>query len=193
MRFLSKASIVLASAAVVLVIVASIGPVSSAVGLVGWGYFWAWLLVVLPLTLWCWVLPFTFGMDAFHSLYQASLGSFDTGNGEWVRADGRRIAAVIVMMIGFFISAQLVLTIVLSWPIDSYLGAVEAGDLLGVVIWGIGAYLIQFLLFSIVTPLAMALFMVAAKMIANEAATHLAIQYKGFVAGIYPFMTWVYR
>jgi hypothetical protein len=193
MRFLFKASVALASAAVLLVIVAAIGPVSSAVGLLGWGYFWAWLLVILPLTLWCWVFPFTFGMDAFNTLYQASLGTFDPNDGEWVRADGRRIATVIVMMIGFFISAQLILSIVLSWPINSYLLAVEAGDVLGVILWGLGAYLIQFLLFSIVTPLAMAIFMVIAKTIANEAASNLAIQYKGFVVGIYPFMTWVYR
>jgi hypothetical protein len=132
-------------------------------------------------------------MDAFNTLYQASLAPFDPNNEEWVRADGRRIAAVIVMMIGFFISAQLVLSIVLGWPINSYIEALQGGDVLGVILWGIGAYLIQFLLFSIVPPLAMALFMVIAKTIANEAASNLAIQYKGFVVGIYPFMTWVYR
>jgi hypothetical protein len=156
----------------------------------GAGYFWAWLLVTLPITMRYWILPLTFGRWAFRAIHAAryvpSTDPLDEGP-----ADGRRIAAVLIMMLGFFVSTQVSLHFIIQGPMNDFLEKASLGDAGGAALLAVWLFVLQQLTFTFIFPFTMAIFMVIAKALAHNAATFIAIEYRGYVRGGYPFMTWV--
>lgn len=190
MRFLSTASLITAFGLCALYIAVSLPIVLNDAGHLGAGYFWAWLVVTLPITLRFWVLPFTFGQKAFSAIHAARFISIDPAEGE-ARADKSRIGAVFTMLVGFIVSSQLILHFIIEPVMNDYLDKAASGDVWGSIIWGAWLYALQQLTFLFVFPFGMAPFMVAAKSLANNAATALAHAFRGYITGGLPFMRWV--
>lgn len=191
MRFLSRTSLFLAFASCVFYFTASLPLVNQDAAHFGPGYFWAWLLVTLPITLRFWVLPFDFGHKAFKKIYVAQFvapeGLDDEGP-----ANGRRIGAVFIMLAAFITSCQVVLHFVLGPMMNDFLDKASRGDSWGAAIMAVILYIVQQLTFTFIFPFIMAPFMVAAKSLANNATRAIAYDFRGYITGAYPFMNWVF-
>lgn len=158
----------------------------------GSGFVWAWLLVTLPITLRFWCFPLTFGRTAFKIIYLASLQPTEETD-ERAPAPGRRIAAVLVMMLGFFVSGQFVLHFIIEPAMNAFLDKASLADAGGAALLAVWCYVLAFFSVKFVYPFVMALFMVVSKTLAPDATNFLAYQWRGYVRGIYPFMSWVFQ
>ena len=127
MRFLSRALLFITVALIAWYFFTCLPIVNNDAAHFGAGYFWAWLLVTLPITMRYWILPLTFGRWGFRAIYAAkfvpSTDPLDEGP-----ADGRRIAAVLVMMLGFFVSTQASLHFIIQGPMNDFLEKASLGD-----------------------------------------------------------------
>lgn len=191
MLFLSKASFVTMLAVCVSYFFLLLPIVNNDAAHFGAGYFWAWLTVTLPITLRFWCFPLTFGNKAFKIIYAASFIPSD--DPERVPATGRRISAVLVMMLGFFVSGQVVLHFIIEPAMNAFLDKASLGDAGGAALLAVWCYVLSFFAVQLAYPFLMAIFMVIAKTLAPDASNVLAYEWRGYIRGAYPFMSWVFR
>ena len=189
MRFLSRALLFITIALIAWYFFTCLPIVNNDAAHFGAGYFWAWLLVTMPITLRYWILPFTFGRYAFRALDAIKDIPAELDD-EHVPATGRRVVSVFVLMLGFFVSTQLSLHFIIQGTMNDFLTKAAAGDIGGAVLLGVWLYVLHQLIFTFVFPLTMAIFVAIAKSLAHQFVTVLAIQYRGYIRGGLPFMTW---
>jgi hypothetical protein len=189
MRFLSRASLFITVALIAWYSITFLPIVNNDAAHLGAGYFWAWLLVTMPITLRYWILPFTFGRYAFRAL-DAIKDIPAELDGDEVPATGRRVTSVLVLMLGFFVSTQVSLHFIIEGTMNDYLDKAAAGDVGGAVLLGVWLYVLHQLIFTFVFPLTMAIFVAISKSLSHQFVTVLAIQYRGYIRGGLPFMTW---
>lgn len=158
----------------------------------GTQYFWAWLTVLLPVTLRFWILPFTIGSQSFaiaKTLQNESDGNLDKSE----YSSRNRTIALLILVLGFFISGQIVLHFIISPLVYYFLAFVVEQKIIESILLAAACYVAQQLTFTFVYPFLMAIFVSIAKKLDNFLVTYLAYQFRGYIRGGYPFMTWTLR
>jgi hypothetical protein len=192
MRFLYRASIIGVFALIAYYVLVSLPLVNRDAEHFGSGYFWAWLTVTLPITLRYWILPLSFSQKAFKMIYVARFTPSPFKPDE-ERADGRRIGAVFAFMLGFFIACQVTLHFVIGPVMNDFLNRAAQGDTWGAALLAVWLYVLQQLTFIFIFPLLLTPFTALAKSLANNAAIAVGYEFRGYVTGGYPFMSWALR
>jgi hypothetical protein len=150
----------------------------------GWGFFWLFVLVTGPIVARFTFIPFRFLFYAGQSLQP----SFWENVGPQP-SKVRTLAAILLMAIGLWVAGQA--GIAALTPMFTFIGGELAFNNtllvfgLSVFVWILSQMFILF-----IYPFVMLLFMVFAKGTENYSATYWAIQYRAFIRGVWPFMSW---
>lgn len=150
----------------------------------GWGFFWFFILVPGPIMARFNFIPFRFMFNASESLEQ----KFWYGVGPKPKTI-RIFLAIFSMALGLWLSGQVAISV--FSPLFSFIyGEVAFSNFWLVVGLSILAWILSMLYIIFIFPFSMLIFMIIAKGTENYSATHWAIQYRSFVRGTWPFMSW---